>query len=60
MTDITKGLYLTEHQWYLMYELIKKSIEYDEFDTPDYTDEDLMRYYHDRAVLHNTLWELVS
>lgn len=56
----TEGLYLTKQQWETMHDIIKKSIEFDEFDAPDYTDEDLMQYYKDRAILHNTIEELLS
>ena len=60
MTDKTEGLYLTKSQWHVMLAIINTSIEYDTYDAPDYTDEDLMQYYKDRASLHNTIFELLS
>lgn len=60
MTRETKGLYLTKQQWETMLGIIKTSIEYDEFDVPDYKNEDLMQFYKDRAILHNTIEELLS
>ena len=60
MTRETKGLYLTEQQWQTMLDMIKMSMEYDEFDVPNYKNEDLMQFFKDRAVLHNTIKELLS
>tara|TARA_R100000951_G_C2567510_1_gene157659 strand:- start:111 stop:362 length:252 start_codon:yes stop_codon:yes gene_type:complete len=60
MTQETKGLYLTEQQLQTMLDMIKKSIGFDEFDSPDYTDEGLMQYFKDRAVVYNIIEELLS
>ena len=60
MTHITKGLYLTEEQLLTLLDIVKSSMEYSEYDIPDYTSEDLMQFYKDRAIIHNTIKELLS
>lgn len=60
MTNKTEGLYLTKGQWETMLDIIKTDMEQSGWDAPDYTDEDLMQYYKDRAVLYNTINELLS
>ena len=63
MTNTTKGLYLTEQQLQIMLDMIKTSIEHTEYNelcSPDYTDEGLMQYFKDRAVVYNIIEELLS
>lgn len=60
MTNVTEGLYLTRDLWHTMLEIINQDVEMSGFDIPDYKDEDLMQYYKDRAVLYNTIKELLS
>ena len=60
MTQETKGLYLTEQQLQTMLDMIKTSIAFYEFDSPDYTDEGLMQYFKDRAVVYNIIEELLA
>ena len=54
------ALYLTEEQLDTLLEMVKSSMEYSEHDIPDYTSESLMRFYKDRAIIHNTIKELLS